>query len=233
MSGTLAPGKSPDTGNKPRPLSASVYPMGIPKVSPFPTRWGLFIFIHPRYSDSMNTLLNLPNDMTRQRGLTLILTADKARTSITELIARLTLSSPLFVIAASEWLPAYELTRILRRKTLHVRQALNNLRTARTSTCYRLLDTLVNIPPNGEPILVLDFLYTFYDPDVPLRIRLYKLRECCRHLKYLAFYRPMIVMAQELQIEDYEKFSPALLSIADQTLTLESEPEQVKQPELL
>ena len=40
-------------------------------------------------------------------------------------------------------------------------------------------------------------------------------------------------MTQELQIEDYEKFSPALLSVADKTLTLESEPEQVKQPELL
>src|SRR5687768_18424924 len=90
----------------------------------------------------MNNLSNLPSDSTRQRGLTLILTADKARTGITELIAALVLSSPLFVIAASEWLPAYELTRTLRRKTLHVRQALNNMRTARTSTCYRLLDTL-------------------------------------------------------------------------------------------
>lgn len=181
----------------------------------------------------MNKLLKLPTDMTRQRGLTLLLTTDKARTGITELIAALILSSPLFVIAASEWLPAYELTRTLRKRTLHVRQALNNMRTARTSTCYRLLDTLINIPPNGEPILILDFLHTFYDPDVPLRVRLYKLRECCRHLKCLAFYRPVIVMTQELQIEDYEKFSPALLSVADKTLTLESEPEQIKQPELL
>jgi len=180
----------------------------------------------------MNKLLKLPTDMTRQRGLTLLLTTDKARASITELIATV-LSSPLFVIAASEWLPAYELTRTLRKKTLHVRQALNNMRTARASTCYRLLDTLINIPPNGEPILILDFLHTFYNPDVPLRVRLYKLRECCRHLKCLAFYRPIIVMTQELQIEDYEKFSPALLSVADKILTLESEPEQVKQPELL
>jgi hypothetical protein len=206
--------------------------MGIPKVSPFPAWRGLFIFIHPRYSEGMNKLSNLPTDSTR-RGLTLILTADRARTGTTELIARLILSSPLFVIAASEWLPAYELTRTLRKKTLHIRQALNNMRMARTSTCYRLLDTLINIPPNREPILVLDFLHTFYDPDVPLRVRLYKLRECCRHLKSLAFYRPVIVMTRELQTEEYEKFSPALLSVADKTLTLESEPEQARQPELL
>lgn len=194
---------------------------------------GVFIFSKTNYSAGMNKLSNLPTDSTRQRGLTLLVTTDKARTGITGLIAALVLNSPLFVIAASEWLPAYELTRTLRKKTLHVRQALNNLQTARTSTCYRLLDTLINIPPNGEPILVLDFLHTFYDPDVPLRVRLYKLRECCRHLKSLAFYRPVIVMTQELQTEEYEKFSPALLSVADRTLTLESEPGQAKQPELL
>jgi hypothetical protein len=181
----------------------------------------------------MNKLSNLPTDMTRQRGLTLLVTADKARTGITGLIAALVLSDPLFVIAGSEWLPAYELTHTLRKKTLHVRQALNNLRTARTSTCYRLFDTLGSIPPQGEPILVLDFLHTFYDPNVPLRVRLRMLRECCRQLKRLAFYRPVIVMTQEMAVEEYEKFSPALFSVADRTLTLESEPGQARQPELL
>jgi len=206
--------------------------MGTPKVSLFPTRRGLFIFIHPHYPDSMKTLLNLPNDITRQRGLTLLLTADKARAGITELIAAQILCSPLFVISASEWLPAFELTRILRKKTLEVRLTLNRLYTVRASTCYRLLDSLANIPSNGEPILVLDFLHTFYDPDVPLRVRFYKLRECCRELKRLAFYRPVIVMTQEMPVEDYEKFSPALRSVADKILTLEPELEQVKQPAL-
>ena len=167
--------------------------MGIPKVSAFLTQRGLFIFIHPYYSDRMKTLLNLPTDVTRKRGLTLILTEDKARAGITELIATIILSSPLFVIAASEWLPAYELTRTLRKRTPQIKQTRDRLRTARTSTCYRLLDTLVNIPPTGEAILVLDFLHTFYDTDIPLRVRLFKLRECCRHLKQLAFYRPVSV----------------------------------------
>ena len=180
----------------------------------------------------MNTLSNLPTDIARVRGLTLILTGDKARRNITELIATIVLVGPLFVLAASEWLPAYELTRTLRRKTPEVRQALNRLRTARASTCYRLWDTLIHLPLQGEPILVLDFLHTFYDPDVLLRVRLFKLRECCRQLKHLAFYRPVIVITQEMQTEDYEKFSPALLSIADKTLYLEPEPEHVRQAEL-
>ena len=180
----------------------------------------------------MNTLLTLPTDITRVRGLALILTGDKARRNITELIATIVLDSPLFVIAASEWLPAYELTRIIRQKTPQIKQVLNRLRTARTSTCYRLWDTLINLPLQGEPVLVLDFLHTFYDPDVLLRIRLFKLRECCRQLKRLAYYRPIIVITQEMQMEEYEKFSPALLSVADRILYLEPEPQQVTLAEL-
>jgi len=188
--------------------------------------------MHPHYSGGMNTLLKLPTDMTNRRGLTLLLTADQARAGITELIAALVLSGPLFVLAASEWLPAYELTFKLRKKTLEVRETLNRLFTVRASTCYRLLDSLVNIPPKGEPILVLDFLHTFYDPDIPLPVRFYKLRECCRHLKGLALHRPVIVMTQAMPKEEYQKFFPALHSIADRTLSIEPELEQISQPAL-
>jgi hypothetical protein len=83
--------------------------MGIHKVSPFPTWRGLFIFINTSYSAGMNTLLNLTSDMTRSRGLALILTPDKARAGITELIVAQILHSPLFVISGSEWLPAVDM----------------------------------------------------------------------------------------------------------------------------
>lgn len=180
----------------------------------------------------MNTLLKLPNNMTRQRGLTLLLTTDKARAGITELIAALVLSGPLFVIAGSEWLPAYELTRTVRRNTLEVRQVLNRLHTVRASTCYRLLDSLVNIPPQGEPLLILDLLHTFYDPDIPLRVRLFKLRACCRQLSFLALHRPVVVMTQKVMNEDHEKFCPMLLAVTDRTFTLAPELEQTQQPSL-
>jgi hypothetical protein len=180
----------------------------------------------------MKTLLNLPNPLTRSRGLALLLTSDKARARMTEFIAAQILFGPLFVISGSEWLPAFELTRILRSKTLNVKETLNQLYTVRASTCYRLFDSLANIPSTGEPILLLDFLHTFYDDDIPLRVRLFKLRECCRQLKRLAIYRPVILMTQELSAADYEKFLPALRSIADRTLTLEPELEQIKQPAL-
>ena len=78
----------------------------------------------------------------------------------------------------------------------------------------------------------MNFLHTFYDSDIPLRTRLFKLRECCRELKRLAFYRPVIVMTQEREAEEYEKFIPALCSIADKTITLDPELESIAQPAL-
>jgi hypothetical protein len=180
----------------------------------------------------MNTLSNLPNAMTRSRGLALLFTVDKARSNLTEFIAAQILTGPLFVISGSEWLPAFELTRILRSRTLEVKETLNHLYTVRASTCYRLFDSLANIPSSGEPILLLDVLHTFYDEDIPLRVRLFKLRECCRQLKRLAIYRPVLVTTQEMPVEDYEKFIPALRSIADRTLTLEPDLDQIEQPAL-
>jgi len=42
----------------------------------------------------------------------------------------------------------------------------------------------------------------------------------------------VIVMTQEMESEDYEKFIPALHSITDKTFILASESETIKQPAL-
>jgi hypothetical protein len=180
----------------------------------------------------MENIIKQTIENTGKRGLTLILTRDKARQSKTILIASLILSGPLFVLSGDEWLPAFALPRLLREQTTRLKEIMSRLYTVRASTCHRLFDSLANIPSKGEPVLVLDFLHTFYETDIPLRVRLFRLRECCRELKRLAFYRPVILMTQEMAEEDYEKFSPALCSIADRIFTLEPEFEQTKQPAL-
>ena len=180
----------------------------------------------------MNELLNLAVDSIEKRGLILILTKDRARESKTNLIANLILNGPLFVISGDEWLPSFVLPRMIRGRTTQIKEIMDRLHTVRASTCYRLFDALASISPKGEPILVLDFLHTFYDADIPLRTRLFRLRECCRELKRLAFYRPVLVMTQEREGEDYEKFIPALSPLADKTLTLEPDGERIQQPAL-
>ncbi len=181
----------------------------------------------------MNDIIKLTKGITEKRGLALVLTQDKAHKGKTALIANLILKGPLFLVSGDEWLPSFVLSRMIRAQTTEIKAILDRLRTVRASTCYRLFDSLANTSSKGEPILVMDFLHTFYDPDIPLQVRLFKLRECCRELKRLAFYRPVIIMDREMEGEDYEKFFPALQSVADKILTLEGEYEQISQPALL
>ena len=180
----------------------------------------------------MNDTIKLSAGITEKQGLVLLLTQDKARKSKTDLIANLILRDPLLVVSGDEWLPSFSLPHILRQHTTDIKATLKRLHSVRASTCYRLYDSLANIPSNREPILVMDFLSTFYDDDIPLRTRLFRLRECCRELKRLAFYRQVIVMTQEGESEEYEKFIPALHAIADRIFTLEPETERIKQPAL-
>jgi hypothetical protein len=180
----------------------------------------------------MNDLLQLGTDLTRKHGISLILTHDRAHTNKTELIAHLILAGPLLVISGDEWLPAFALPRLLRRQTTQVKALMDRFSTVRASTCYRLLDSLTNTAPGTEPLLVLEFLHTFYDDDIPFRTRLFKLRDCCRQLKSISLHRPVLVMTRLTQSEDFEKFLPALDSIANRTLTLEPEFEPITQPVL-
>lgn len=181
----------------------------------------------------MSQLIKLTADILEtKRGLNLILTRDSARPQLTDLIASLILCGPLFVVSASEWLPSHVLSRTIRMQSIHVKDIIGRLQLARASTCFRLLDILSNIPVAREPILVLDFLHTFYDSDVPLRTRFLQLRQCCQHLKRSSSSRTVIVLTREMPTEDYQNFSPILHAVADRTVYLEPELKQGTQPSL-
>lgn len=180
----------------------------------------------------MNDIFRLSADITKKRGLVLLVTHDRAHNSKTGLIASLILHGSLFVVSGDEWLPSFSLPHIIREHTTEVKMILDRLYSVRASTCHRLYDSLAYLPSKGEPILVMDFLHTFYNDDIPLRTRLFRLRECCRELKRLAFYRPVFVMTQSRQGQEYEKFLPALHAIADKVFTLEPEMEDITQPAL-
>ena len=140
----------------------------------------------------MNALLNLPIHLHPSRRLTLVVAERYEHENITELIAALCLRGPLYVLAGSDWLPSYGLTRLIRHRTHEVRQTLNHVRMARAFTCYQLLDLIANIRPDDEPLLILDFLNTFLNDDIPLPVRFRVLRQCCGHLQRLAFRKPVV-----------------------------------------
>ena len=193
---------------------------------------GVFVFRESCYVWYMNSLMQLATKSIERRGLTLILTPNNARDAKTTLIAQLILKGPLFVLSGDEWVPGYALPRIIRSHTTDVKAVLSRLHTARVSTCFRLLSSLGHLPAEGEPILVMDFLHTFYDANIALQTRFMRLRDCCEELKRLASHRPVILTTWIGEGEGYDKFFPILSRIADRTFSWETEPESKEQPTL-
>lgn len=167
------------------------------------------------------------------RQVTVVITAGREAEKITELIEALVLRGSLYLMAGSDWIPAYALARSIRRKTLHVKQVLDGLRLARAFTCYQMRALLESAPPDKDPLLVLDVMSTFFDQDIPVETRLRVFGQCCQHLQRLAVYRPVAVLAQPKQpASDYEQFYALLAAITSQVVHVTPAAGQVLQPAL-
>jgi len=157
------------------------------------------------------------------RRLLLVETLGRESEGITELIAALALRGPFYVIAGGEWLPGYALTRSLRAKTLQVKQALDHVILTRPFTCYQVLDLVSERRPGNEPILILDFLHHFYNEDVDLPVRFRVFEQSCKQLQRLSLFRTVLVFAQRMPVEHYQRFFSLLTSIADETFQMDGE----------
>lgn len=166
-------------------------------------------------TDLASNSLQLASQAARLR---LIETAGRQNEGITELFAALAMRGAFYAIAGGEWLPTYALVQRIRRETPEIEQILGRLRLARPFTCYQVLDLLEEIRPERTPVLILDFLHHFYNPDIQLPVRQRVLEQCCRHVQRLALSRPLLVFVQEMQTEEYRRFFSMLAAVADEIL---------------
>jgi hypothetical protein len=162
----------------------------------------------------------------------LVITDRHEQQKVVELIAASALRGSLYIIAGSEWLPSYRVAHSIRQSTVELERVLNNVRLARAFTCYQLLDLIAAAPVDGTPVLVLDFLHTFFTPDIPLPVRLRTLRECCHRLRGLSHRQPVTVFALREPVKDYEILYPILAASAGETLQPAAEEMALWQPEL-
>jgi hypothetical protein len=187
------------------------------------------------YFAIMNTLPDLASNslqlVSQPCRLRLIETIGRQSEGITELFATLAMRGPFYAIAGGEWLPTYALVHSIRRRTLEVQHVLGRVRLARPFTCYQVLDLLEETRPERDPILILDFLHHFYNPDVPPAVRQRVLKQCCRHLQRLALSRSVVVLVQQMRTEEYARFFPLVAAAADEILQTDAVPE-VADPQL-
>ena len=149
----------------------------------------------------------------------------KKRGNIGDLIAMTALRGPLTIIAGNEWLPTYQVPKMLRRYTTAVKETLDQVHLARAFTCYQMMDILENTSPIREPLLVINFLYTFYDQNIGLDVRMRILEQCIQVLKTLPISRPVAMLIQRMpkKHKEYEEFYPLLESMAHEIVNVEAQ----------
>jgi len=179
--------------------------------------------------DTYSALPNAPQVITsytahwlkrRRLGqLLLVKTLDQQHEAIMELITQWVLRGPVYLIAAGEWMPQHdELRYSVYKHTVGFDEALDRIILSRPFTCLQLLDLLMEADQQNNPVLILDFLHLFYNPDVDLSLRHSTLEECCRYLKRLSFSNPVAVLVPDLAVEEYRRFFPLMAAIADEII---------------
>lgn len=113
-----------------------------------------------------------------------------------ELAARLAQSGPLRVLDGGNRFNVYPVARAIRRRTHQMEAVLARIRLARAFTCYQLAAMLAEVPSDGTPTLVVDFLATFYDENASLSEALRLLKTCLPHLQRLCQHAPLVISAK-------------------------------------
>jgi hypothetical protein len=139
----------------------------------------------------MNDLLDLSTGR-----LALVIAPGQALERLLDLTAHLAPQGQLRVLDGGNSFNVYTVASYLRRRTPHLKEALQNIRVARAFTCYQMLALLESTPTSPAPTLVLDLLATFYDESVSLDERQRLLLNSLAQLRRLSLAAPVGVAAR-------------------------------------
>lgn len=176
------------------------------------------------YAGGMDTNL-LPSPVS---GRMLVLVApDSLASDLFEMVARLALQGPLYILDGGNTFQGYSLARALSRYARDIAGPMQRVLLSRTFTCYQMSALFEGLlagqdfapyplrpaapehglpcllrpaaPEHGLPcpVLVLDFLGTFYDQDVRMLERHRLLRGCVERLQTLARRVPVAVWVRQ------------------------------------
>jgi hypothetical protein len=120
-----------------------------------------------------------------------------------ELTARLALHSAPFVIDGGNTFQGYQLASLLKRRSPDYEAALERTQLSRVFTCYQMFALLsqtgldssppVSQPVINHPVVIMDFLASFYDQSVAVADRSRLLSGCIAHLRRLSRQVPLAV----------------------------------------
>jgi hypothetical protein len=127
-------------------------------------------------------------------GKLIVITAfHETREQITTLTAELALRGAVTVLDGGNRLAAYQLVRLLRMRTSNIEEAAKRIFVRRAFTCHQLLALLESSQALPQPYIILDFLFSFYDENVPLQEANRLLDRCLHQLDRLRTTGPVVV----------------------------------------
>jgi hypothetical protein len=127
----------------------------------------------------------------------LLLTPDSTASALFEMVARLALQGPLYVLDGGNTFQGYPLARALRRYTPDIAGIMQRVLLSRAFTCYQMAALCTEEKFAPHPILVLDFLATFYDQGVRVAERRRLLKICLRQLALLSRGTPVVIWVRQ------------------------------------
>lgn len=132
-------------------------------------------------------------------------------------IAHLAQRGPLNVIDGGNHFNAYRLAKAIRAQGTIPTPILEQVHISRSFTCHQLSACLAHITSSHFPLIVLDFLATFQDENVPLSERRRLFTACLSRLRQSARGGPTLVTGKA----NHEKFIDILLANCDQVFQTE------------
>lgn len=124
-----------------------------------------------------------------------------------DLVARLALQGSVCVFDGGNTFQGYLLARSLRRQVPDPTAPLQRVLLSRVFTCYQMAALLDSESFPAHPILLLDFLATFYDQSVRVAERRRLLRGCLRRLREISRRTPVAIWVQQRQVIPEEALS--------------------------
>lgn len=141
----------------------------------------------------------------------LLVSPDPLAGELFAMVAHLALQGPLYVLDGGNTFQGYALARALRRQTSDIVEPMQRVLLSRAFTCYQVAALFDTMLPGQDlrryPVLVLDFLATFYDQDVRVPERRRLLRGCIRRLEALARRVPVAVWVRQRSVVPQEAIS--------------------------
>jgi hypothetical protein len=176
--------------------------------------------------------MNLP-PLLKPNKMIVICSPSAAWEQVAALIAELALCGTVTVLDGGNRFPAYQIMRMLRRRTPNLLPTANRIFLRRAFTCHQMLALLESTPSLPQPYLILDLLGTFHDENVPTAEVSRLLDRCLAQLDRLRMEAPVVISLASPHTNEGRLFlHERVCARGDQMLQIEIPYPVISQPSL-